>query len=100
VAVSNAEKRVMKKGRMVDVVPNGVDTGISVLEVQKEYNEKRVLFIGDFKWLQNIDAAENNFKTYLAGLKFKDLGSKKKTNVKLWIVGKNIPTNIKNLATV
>ena len=99
VAVSNAEKRMMKRAD-VDVVPNGVDTGNFRFRSSEEIpTEKRILFIGDFKWLQNIDAAENILKHIWPALSLKISEAKEKTNVKLWIVGKNIPTKIKNLAT-
>jgi glycosyltransferase involved in cell wall biosynthesis len=99
IAVSNAERRIMKRPD-IDVVPNGVDTTIfrikdsSVLPA-----EKRVLFIGDFKWLQNIDAAENILKHIWPSINLKISESKEKINVKLWLVGRNIPNRIKNLAT-
>lgn len=99
VAVSNAEKRVMKRAD-VDVVPNGVDTRSFRFRSSEEIPpEKRILFIGDFKWLQNIDAAENILKHIWPRLSLRLSETKEKANVKLWLVGKNIPTKIKNLAT-
>jgi glycosyltransferase involved in cell wall biosynthesis len=99
VAVSNAEKRVMKRAD-IDVVPNGVDTGNFRFRSSEEIPaEKRILFIGDFKWLQNIDAAENILKHIWPRISLKLSESKEKTNLKLWLVGRNIPTKIKNLAT-
>ena len=99
VAVSNAEKRVMKRAD-IDVVPNGVDTGNFRFRSSEEIPaEKRILFIGDFKWLQNVDAAENILKHIWPRLSLKLSESKEKTNLKLWLVGRNIPTKIKNLAT-
>jgi len=99
VAVSNAERRIMKRAD-VDVVPNGVDTTVfrfrnsSVLPA-----EKRILFIGDFKWLTNVDAAENILRHIWPNLSLKLSETHEKTSVKLWIVGRNIPVKIKNLAT-
>jgi glycosyltransferase involved in cell wall biosynthesis len=99
VAVSNAEKRVMKRAD-IDVVPNGVDTNSFRFRSSEEIpQEKRVLFIGDFKWLQNVDAAENILKHIWPRISLKLSESKEKTNLKLWLVGRNIPTKIKNLAT-
>jgi len=98
VAVSNAEKRVMKRAD-VDVVPNGVDTANFRFRSSEEIPlEKRILFIGDFKWIQNIDAAENILKHIWPRLSLKLSEAKEKTNVKLWLVGRNIPAKIKNLA--
>jgi glycosyltransferase involved in cell wall biosynthesis len=83
----------------VDVVPNGVDTSMFRFRSSEEIPpEKRVLFIGDFKWLQNIDAAENILKHIWPSLSLKLEETKEKTNVKLWLVGKNMPARIKNLA--
>jgi len=99
VAVSNAEKRIMKRAD-VDVVPNGVDTSSFRFRNSEEIpQEKRVLFIGDFKWLQNVDAAENILKHIWPRLSLKLSENKEKTNIKLWLVGRNIPAGIKNLAT-
>lgn len=98
VAVSNAERRVMKRAD-VDLVPNGVDTTVFRFRSSENFpEEKRVLFIGDFKWLQNIDAAENILRHIWPSFSLKLSESKEKTNVKLWIVGRNIPAKIKNLA--
>jgi len=99
VAVSNAERKVMKRAD-IDVVPNGVDTTVFRFRNSEEIpEEKRILFIGDFKWLQNIDAAENILKHIWPRLSLKLSQGKVKTNVKLWLVGRNIPAKIKNLAT-
>ena len=68
VAVSEQEKKLMKR-EDVAVVPNGVDIKkyqISSIRQAQDRNikyqiskkERRILFIGDFKWIENIDAAE------------------------------------------
>ncbi len=99
IAVSNAEKRVMKRAD-VEVVPNGVDTKAFQFRSSEVIpNEKRILFIGDFKWLQNIDAAETILKNIWPSLCLKLSETKEKTAVKLWLVGRNMPSKIKNLAT-
>jgi polysaccharide biosynthesis protein PslH len=95
VAVSNSEKVIMKR-EDVDVVPNGVDTSaFAFRDFVSIPEEKRILFIGDFKWLQNKDALEFILKDIwpklILGLKEEKL----KDDVKLWIVGKNIPENLK-----
>lgn len=94
VAVSNIEKRYMKID--ADVVPNGVDTekfrfrGFSEIPV-----ERRILFIGDFKWVQNRDALEFILKDIWPNIleKIQELG--KNINLKLWVVGRNIPGSLK-----
>jgi len=99
VAVSNIERRIMKRAD-VDVVPNGVDTNTFRFRTFQEIpQEKRILFIGDFKWLQNTDAAENILKHIWPRLNLKLEEVKEKTNVKLWLIGRHMPTKIKSLAT-
>jgi glycosyltransferase involved in cell wall biosynthesis len=91
VAVSEAEKIVMKRKDTV-VVPNGVDTDkFSIDEkLKKEKKELTVLFIGDFKWMQNRDSAEFILTKIWPKID-------PKLNAKLKIVGKHIPDNIKAL---
>lgn len=98
VAVSNTEKRLMKRADTA-IVPNGVDTNnFKFRSFDQISDEKRVLFIGDFKWLQNKDALEFILKDIWPEVlnKIDDLG--KNINLKLWVVGKNIPLNLKSLA--
>lgn len=106
IAVSETEKEIMKTclppvcrqdraGREQDVmvVPNGVDTDrFSIDEKLKENNKKEltVLFIGDFKWMQNRDSAEFILTKIWPKID-------PKLNAKLIIVGKHIPDNIKAL---
>ena len=91
VAVSNIEKKLMKRID-TDVVPNGVDTqNFSFRNFQEIPDEKRILYIGDFKWLQNIDSAEFILREIWPKIS-------NRINAKLWIVGRNIPESIKTLA--
>ena len=88
VAVSSEEGKIMNADA---VVPNGVDTDkfqISNLKYQISNGEKRVLFIGDFKWLQNRDSVE---------MILKDIWPKLNISEKLWIVGRKIPDYIKKI---
>lgn len=90
VAVSNKEKKVMNADT---VIPNGVDTKkFKALSPKLKFyeKEKRVLFIGDFKWLENRDAARWIIKEIWPELK-------SKIDLKLWVVGRKIPDSIKNL---
>ena len=58
VAVSNLEKKIIKRSDTV-IVPNGVDTEeFKFRSFQEIPFEKRILFIGNFKWIQNKDAVE------------------------------------------
>jgi len=56
------------------------------------------LFIGDFKWFQNVDAAEIILKQIWPRISQKLAETKNRTDVKLWIIGRNIPDKIKSLA--
>ena len=53
--------------------------------------EKTVLFIGNFKWIQNRDSLAYIIRNIWPGI------TKKNPNLKLWVVGKNIPEKLKNL---
>ncbi|MBI3092889.1 MAG: glycosyltransferase [Candidatus Levybacteria bacterium] len=103
VAVSEEEKRLMKRDD-VAVVPNGVDLAKFKIQNSKfkiGRKEKRALFIGDFRWVQNRDAVQwlltviwpeiRNPKSLPAGRQGEI------RNPKLWIVGKKIPDSIKKL---
>lgn len=91
IAVSEKEKRLMDAD---SIVRNGVDTEkFRVKNPESKLNkDRRVLFIGDFKWLENRDAVRWIIKKIWPELKSK-IGS----NLKLWIVGKKIPGSIKSL---
>lgn len=92
VAVSKEEQQQMK-GIDAALVPNGVD--IQKFKPTKRKNkEKRILFIGNFKWIQNQKAAlrilTDIWPKMLDGLDEVD-----RKDLVLWIVGKNIPDSIK-----
>ena len=95
VAVSNEDKRVMQEdGRHPFLVSNGVNTEQFAYKNVKESfaaKEKKILFIGDFNWIQNQDAAKfiiNEIWPIIRG----------QSDSKLWIVGRKIPESIKNLS--
>lgn len=76
----------------VDVVANGVDIDYFASTIKKKPKNPTVLFVGQFKWLPNRDAT-----IFLV----KEIWPKIKShlkNVKLWIVGRNPPTEILNFA--
>lgn len=97
-AVTEEEKRKMVRDN-VAVVPNGVDTHIYKLSKSKETKTKKVLFIGSFKWIQNVNSAKWIINEIWP--KVVDQISRKKLAIKpmLWIVGRNIPEDIKALKT-
>jgi polysaccharide biosynthesis protein PslH len=99
IAVSNEDKRIMNRNN-VAVIPNGVDLHTFTFRGKRENisfenkNEKSILYIGDFKWIQNRDAIRwiiSDIWPYL----LRELDSK--FRIKLWIVGRNIPQDIKSL---
>lgn len=82
VAVSQKEKELMGIDG-VEVVPNGADVEKFKLKDYKKKRDRKILFIGDFKYIQNLDAARWIIRSIWP------LISANNKNVKLWIVGKN-----------
>lgn len=99
VAVSATEKKLMNLAD-VHVVPNGVDTNLfKFRDFEKIGSERKILFIGDFKWLQNRDALEFILKEIWPNIKkrYKELNLE--FNLKLWVVGRNLPDAFKDYAS-
>ncbi|HKB88271.1 MAG TPA: glycosyltransferase family 4 protein [Patescibacteria group bacterium] len=91
VAVSAADKKEMIKlapNLDVGLVPNGVN--LDFFKQKENWNNKipKILFVANFKWLQNVEAAE-----LLLNKVFPLIREKNKT-AKLWIVGQFIPEEI------
>ena len=99
VAVSEDEKAMMKNhNKNIAIVPNGVDVErfkIKDLRIKNENKEKTILFIGNFKWVQNRDSLSWIIKKIWPILKLK--AKSEKLKVKLWIVGKNIPQKFRGI---
>ncbi|HVF69613.1 MAG TPA: glycosyltransferase family 4 protein [Xanthomonadales bacterium] len=101
IAVSENDAKVMiEKGIDPVIVANGVDT--EKFKFKKEIRIKnqelrKILFIGDFKWIQNRDAAKFIIKEIWPEFKSKVESSKSKVESKLWIVGRKIPDSLKSL---
>lgn len=110
VVTSDCEKRkIARRNENVSVVPNGVDIrkykisniskacilASSKVKYQKDKREKRILFLGDFKWIQNRDAIGWILKDIWPQIKLKAQSAKFK--VVLWVVGKEIPDSIRRL---
>ncbi|PIY94067.1 MAG: hypothetical protein COY68_03540 [Candidatus Levybacteria bacterium CG_4_10_14_0_8_um_filter_35_23] len=91
VAVSEIEKKLMNRSDVV-VIPNGVDLDkFKTKNIKlKTEGKKTVLFIGDFKWMQNIDAVEQILS------KIWPIILEENLKTKLLIVGKKIPQKIKS----
>lgn len=108
VAVSGFEKEVMSKIRKdVIIVSNGVDVekfkalplgGQASSKLKAAEKEKTILFIGEFKWVQNRDAVTWIIREIWPKLKADVIPSMDK-GIKLWVVGRKIPQSIKNLTS-
>lgn len=96
VTMSNEDKQFIKRVTdnqlRIDVVANGVDIKYFDQIKKQKHNQPIVLFVGNFKWLPNKDAA-----TFLVD-KIWPLIKQKKPHAILWIVGANPTPEIKRLA--
>lgn len=73
----------------VDVVANGVDTEYFANIKKQKTKRPTILFVGNFKWLPNRDAAQ-----FLVKDIWPEIKSQIK-NAKLWIVGRNPAQDLK-----
>lgn len=92
VAVSEEEKNMMKRSD-VDIVPNGVDIQKFKMKKENGTGAYKILFIGDFKWIQNRDTTRFILEEIWPRIHNSKLMIH--NSIKLWIVGKNIPEDIK-----
>lgn len=94
VAVSEDDKKVMEKtGITPHIVANGVNTTQFAFQAKKESaDQRKILFMGDFSWIQNRDSVKFIIEDIWPNIKEKFDGT-------LWIVGRKIPDAIKNLTT-
>ena len=95
VAMSKQDKKIMGRAvpkKPIDVIANGVDIDFFASLKRKKCKQPTVLFVGNFKWLPNKDAAQ--FLTFKIWPKIK----KQVSEAKLWIVGKNPTEKIKSLS--
>lgn len=94
VAVSEGDRKEMLKldpGLRADLVPNGVDLDFFIPKKSWDAKEKKILFVGNFKWLQNVEAAEILVNEIFPKVKSKFEGAK------LWIVGQHAPERVLDL---
>ncbi len=97
VGVSQKEASAMRADSFV--VPNGVD--LASFPFKKETHtesfeqvvDRKILFMGDFKWIQNRDTA-----LWILSEIFPLISASNK-HIKLWIVGKHIPDTFKKYAS-
>ncbi len=98
VAVSEADKSQMNRPDVV-VVPNGVNLKnfkFQISNTKFKMKEKRILFMGDFKWLQNREAANVILDKIWPKVQSLVSSHQSLAYTKLWIVGKHIPEGIKS----
>jgi glycosyltransferase involved in cell wall biosynthesis len=90
IAVSPKEQKIMGPG--TQLVPNGVDL-IKFKFIKKSASKsgRKVLFIGNFKWVQNRDSAAFIIRNVWPKMVSKN------PNMRLWLVGKEIPDSLKKL---
>lgn len=99
VTVSEEDKRVMQQaGFTATIVSNGVDIESFAFKQRiknPEQKMKKLLFIGDFKWIQNQDSAKFIIQEIWPLIRQQVTSDKQQ--VKLWIVAREIPDSILNL---
>lgn len=91
VAVSEADRKEMLKlapDLDVGLVPNGVSLDFFKIKGTWKDKNPKILFVANFKWLQNVEAAELLLNEVFP------LIHKKNPKVKVWIVGQHIPEEI------
>lgn len=96
VAMSESDKNQMKKlvsGLAIDIVPNGIDMNYFSGKKGKTENIKKVLYVGNFTWLQNTEAVRVLVNEVWPRIK------REIPDVKLWIVGTHMNSEIKSLAS-
>lgn len=94
VAVSPPEEKVIaKKAKKTALVSNGVDlAAFSMKHISFPLQNKKLLYIGDFSYIQNQDAAMYLLKEIYPKIKERDVANE----ISLWIVGRKIPDAIKH----
>lgn len=96
VAVSDADKKEMIKlapNLSVDLVPNGVNLNFFKMKTSWKEDIPKILFVANFKWLQNAEAAELLLNEVFPIVK------KKNPKSKILIVGQYVPVNIQAKAS-
>ncbi len=91
VAVSESDKKEMHKlvnDLKVDLVPNGVNLSFFKQKTSWGTDSPRILFIANFKWLQNVEAAELLLREVFPKVHAKN------PKAKMWVVGQHIPEEI------
>ncbi len=96
VAMSESDRKEMLKlapNLKIDIVPNGIDIDYFSALPRKEIIPARVLYVGNFKWIQNVEAVNILVNEVWPAIK------KEIKKAKLWIVGMNITDKLKEYAS-
>jgi len=96
IAVSDkdrAEMITLEPDLQVDIIPNGVNLDFFKKKTNWETKTPTILFVGNFYWLQNTEAAQTLINKILPLVK------KKLPKAKVWIVGQHQPESLKSLAS-
>ena len=93
VAMSESDGQEMRKlvaDLQIDIVPNGIDYDYFSLKPRREDpKDPKILYVGNFKWLQNVEAVQ-----ILVGEVW-PLIKEAVPTAKLWIVGMNITDKVR-----
>ncbi|OGD94929.1 hypothetical protein A3A48_03355 [Candidatus Curtissbacteria bacterium RIFCSPLOWO2_01_FULL_37_9] len=95
-AMSKEDKNFIKSlepDLNIDVIANGVDIDYFAKTHKKKTKNPTILFVGQFKWLPNKDATKFLVNDIWPQIKRKIVGAK------LWIVGRNPPSDILKFAS-
>jgi len=96
VAMSDSDRNEMKKlsaNLKIDVVPNGIDIAYFSSKKRIQSGVPRVLYVGNFKWLQNVEAVQILVNDVWPKIKAKI------PQIKLWIVGMNITDAVREMVS-
>lgn len=96
VAMSESDKKEMldlAKDLDIEIVPNGIDFKHFSQVINKNNNKKMILYVGNFKWLQNVEAVNILVNKVWPVIK------KNIKNSQLWVVGMNITEKLKKYAS-
>ena len=94
VAMSDSDRvqmEILSPGLSIDIVPNGIDINYFAGKKREKPSHPRVLYVGNFTWLQNIEAVELLVSKVWPKIK------KHVPQAKLWIVGMHMTDYIRNL---
>lgn len=88
VAMSKEEEKLMEQVG-VEIVPNGVDTKFFRQKIVSKNSELTVVFVGNFRWIQNKDAVRFLYSEVWPHI-IKEL-----PNTKFLVVGRDIPKRLR-----